>query len=123
MMPASQLALCAGAALFVIVPVTYLLRRFPAPGTPLVAQLVAAAAYAAALLVAALAPLDVYLMTACASSSHGDERAASQAARCDALGPLAVAWNVAYWTAVGATVVLPFVQVRTSRRSRPFARR
>ena len=121
-MPANQLALCAGAALFVIVPVTYLLRRFPAPGTPLVAQLVAAAAYAAALLVAALAPLDVYLMTACASRSHGDERAASQA-RCDALGPLAVAWNVAYWTAVGATVVLPFVQVCTSRRSRLLARR
>ena len=105
-MPMQQLALGAAASLFVVLPVGYLLRRFPAPGTPLGAQLVAAAAYASALLVTALVPLDVYLLLP--APSRDGEKAASQAR--DAL---AVAWNLAYWTAVGATVVLPLVQVRS----------
>jgi len=102
-----QVALCAAASLFVVLPVAYLLHRFPAPGTPLAAQFVAAAAYGAALLVTALVPLDVY------TSNQGGKPASQARDARNALQAVAVAWNLAYWSAVGATVVLPLVQVRS----------
>lgn len=103
-----QVVLCAAASLFVVLPVCYLLRRFPAPATPLAAQLVAAAAYGAALLVTALVPLDVY------TSNQGGNAASQARDARSALQAVAVAWNLAYWSAVGATIVLPLVQVRSS---------
>ena len=94
----------AAALLFVVLPCAYLLRRYPAPATPLGAQLCAFAAYGAALMCTALVPLDMlWLYQANARPVEAVLRAKAG---------LAVAWNCAYFAAVAATVLLPLVQVR-----------
>lgn len=96
--------------------VLYLLRRFPAPRTPLAALLAAGASFAAALSVTLLVPLDVYWLYSPGSGPGGPGAGgiathpapSALAARAQ----LAVAWAAAYWFAVAATVALPLMQVR-----------
>jgi hypothetical protein len=92
----------------------HLLRRYPAPDTPLAALLATALSFAAAISVTLLVPLDVYWLYAPGGTGPGGVAAASwEALR--ARARLAVAWNVAYWASVAATVVLPLLQARAAR--------
>ena len=100
-----SLALGAVASIAVFLPVAWLLRRFPARGTSLGARLIAGAAYACALLVAVLAPVD---MVALYPPSQG-------AGRAEARGRLGSAWVFAYTASNFFVVVLPLVQVRCVR--------
>lgn len=103
-MQVHSLALGVVASIVVGLPVAWLLRRFPAPGTPLGARLIAGAAYACALLVAVLAPVDMVMLY----PSQG-------AGRAEARGRLGSAWVVAYTASSFFVVVLPLVQVRCVR--------
>ena len=100
-MLAQSLALGAVASIVVLLPVAWLLRRFPARGTPLGARLVAGAAYASALLVTVLAPVDMVLLY----PSEG-------AGRAEARRRLGSAWVSAYTATSFFVVVLPLVQAR-----------
>ena len=92
--------------------VAYLLRRFPVPGTSPYALAAVGVAFAAALSVTLLVPLDIYWLYAPGGSGPGGVVQHPSSAASSARSTLAVAWLLSYWSTVAATVLLPLLQVR-----------
>jgi hypothetical protein len=92
--------------------VAYLLRRFPVPGTSRYALAAVGVAFAAALSVTLLVPLDMYWLYAPGGTGAGGVMQHPSKEASSARHALAIAWNLSYWSTVAATVLLPLLQVR-----------
>ena len=94
----------------VLLAEAYILRRYPTPGVPRAALAAVAIAFAAALAVTLLAPVDVYWLYSPGGPTGQPSREAASAR-----AALAIWWNATYWTSVAATVILPLLQARRAR--------